>query len=102
MVRHRRDSRHLRVASRVADRSGCRMNSHDRSADQSHDYLSCNDFFGQGSIRAVNWDWINCLSYVKLKGHCHGRALGTRPRRNLPTFVLLHRLGSLRSLDIRP
>ena len=25
------------------------MISHDRTADQSHEYLSCNDFFGQGS-----------------------------------------------------
>ena len=38
-----------RVASRVADRSRCRMISPDRTADQSHEYLSCNDFFGQGS-----------------------------------------------------
>ena len=41
----------LRVASspQVADRSRCRMISHDRTADQSHEYLGCNDFFGQGS-----------------------------------------------------
>ena len=25
------------------------MISHDRTADQSHEYLGCNDFFGQGS-----------------------------------------------------
>ena len=30
-----------------------------------------------------------------LKGHCHGGALGTRPWRNLPTVVLLHRLDLL-------
>ena len=34
---------------RVADRSRCRMRSHDRTADQSHEYLSRNDFFGQDS-----------------------------------------------------
>ena len=33
----------------VADRSRCREISHDRTADQSHEYLGCNDFFGQGS-----------------------------------------------------
>ena len=36
----------------LADRSRCRMISHDRTADQSHEYLGCNDFFGQGSIWA--------------------------------------------------
>ena len=45
---------YLRVASwrrgvALADRSGCRMISHDRTADQSNQYLGCNDFFGQGS-----------------------------------------------------
>ena len=35
---------------RVADRSRCCEISHDRTADQSHEYLGCNDFFGQGSI----------------------------------------------------
>ena len=34
----------------VADRSRCRKISHDCTADQSHEYLGCNDFFGQGSI----------------------------------------------------
>ena len=34
---------------RVADGSRCRMISVDRTVDQSHEYLSCNDFFGQGS-----------------------------------------------------
>ena len=38
--------------ARVADRSRCRMISHDRTADQSHEYLGCNDFFGQGSTIA--------------------------------------------------
>ena len=38
-----------RGASRVADRSRCHLISHDRTADQSHEYLGCNDFFGQGS-----------------------------------------------------
>ena len=33
----------------LPDRSRCRMISHDRTADQSHEYLCCNDFFGQGS-----------------------------------------------------
>ena len=51
LVRQRRDSRTLRVASSrcIADRSRCRMISDDCTADQSHEYLSCNDFFGQGS-----------------------------------------------------
>ena len=31
--------------ARVADRSRCREISHDRTADQSHEYLGCNDFF---------------------------------------------------------
>ena len=35
--------------ARVADRSRCRMISYDRTAHQSHEYLSCNGFFGQGS-----------------------------------------------------
>ena len=39
------------LRARVADRSRCRMISDDRTADQSHEYLGCNDFFGQGS----NW-----------------------------------------------
>ena len=34
--------------ARVADRSRCRMISHDRTADQSHEYLGCNDFFWPG------------------------------------------------------
>ena len=38
--------------ARVADRSRCREISHDRTADQSHEYLGCNDFFGQGSTCA--------------------------------------------------
>ena len=33
------------LRARVADRSQCRRISHDRTADQSHDYLGCNDFF---------------------------------------------------------
>ena len=33
----------------VADRRRCRMISDDRTADQFHDYLGCNDIFGQGS-----------------------------------------------------
>ena len=33
----------------VADCSQCRMIPHDRTADQSHEYLGCDDFFGQGS-----------------------------------------------------
>ena len=37
----------------VADRSRCRMISDDRTEDQSHEYLGCNDFFGQGSIQLV-------------------------------------------------
>ena len=39
----------LRVASSHTDWSRSRMISHDCSADQSHEYLGCNDFFGQGS-----------------------------------------------------
>ena len=31
------------------------MISHDRTADQSHEYLGCNDFFGQGSIYIYNY-----------------------------------------------
>ena len=34
--------------ARVADRSWCRLISHDRTADQSHEYLGCNDFFWPG------------------------------------------------------
>ena len=33
----------------TADRSRCCEISHHRTADQSHEYLGCNDFFGQGS-----------------------------------------------------
>ena len=52
----------------LPDRSGCRMISRDRTADQSHEYLGCNDFFGQGSTwlrKRVNhfccvlmFDWV--------------------------------------------
>ena len=38
------------LRARVADRSRCRMISQDRTVDQPHEYLSCNNFFGQGSI----------------------------------------------------
>ena len=48
-VRHRRDPGCCASRAHVADRSRCRMISHDRTADQSHEYLGCNDFFGQGS-----------------------------------------------------
>ena len=34
--------------ARDADQSRCRMISHDCTADQSHEYLSCNDFFWPG------------------------------------------------------
>ena len=42
---------HTICASRARDADGsrCRMISHDHTADQSHEYLACNDFFGQGS-----------------------------------------------------
>ena len=33
--------------ARVADRSRCRMISDDRTADQSHEYLGCNNFFAR-------------------------------------------------------
>ena len=48
------DATHSSCASRarVADQSRCRMISHHHIADQSHEYLSCNDFFGQGSTCA--------------------------------------------------
>ena len=54
-VQHRRDSRHLRVAS-----SRCRSKSMSRDITWSHcgsisEYLGCNDFYGQGSsIRERN------------------------------------------------
>ena len=53
-VRHRRDSRGCASRPRVADRSRCRMISHDCTVDQSHEYLGCNDFFGQGSIMLIS------------------------------------------------
>ena len=59
-VPHRRDLSHCASRARVADRSRCRMISHDRTADQSHEYLGCNDFFGQGSMKA-------CLSTSSVK-----------------------------------
>ena len=37
----------------VADRSQCYKISHDRTADQSHEYLGCNDYFGQGSRSTI-------------------------------------------------
>ena len=50
------DSTHGCCASRarVADRSRCREISHDRTADQSHEYLGCNDFFGQDSRQEMS------------------------------------------------
>ena len=39
--------------ARVADRGRCREISHDRTADQAHEYLGCNDFFGQGVVVVV-------------------------------------------------
>ena len=38
-----------RAVPRVASMSNRISISHDRTADQSHEYLGCNDFFGQGS-----------------------------------------------------
>ena len=43
--------------ARLANRSQCCMISHDCTADQSHEYLSCNDFFGQGSKLKVDHWW---------------------------------------------
>ena len=54
-VRHWRDPRLCASRARVADRSRCRMISHDRTADQSHEFLGWNDFFGQGSLLCVFW-----------------------------------------------
>ena len=44
----------------VADRSRCRMISHDRTADQSHEYLGCNDFLA----RVVDWKRDYHMSHV--------------------------------------
>ena len=62
-VRHRRNPRYLCVASsRCRYWSQCCMISHDRTADQSHEYLGCNDFFfGQGSIFKSHVDF--CKRY---------------------------------------
>ena len=38
----------LAPRARVADRSRCHMISHDSTADQSHEFLGCNDFFWPG------------------------------------------------------
>ena len=45
------------------------MISHDRTADQSHEYLGCNDFFGQGSstIRTIRVTSSSPLSRASLR-----------------------------------
>ena len=75
-VRHRRDPRHCASRSRVADRSRCRMISHDRTADQSHEYLSCNDFFGQGSTIDT---WT--VRFWNLDRPNHKTTKATKPRK---------------------
>ena len=51
----------------VADQSRCRMISHDRTVDQSHEYLGCNNFFGQGSrcvlrvCLAISSPWLTII-----------------------------------------
>ena len=52
-LRHQHDSQCLRVAS------SCCMRSHYRIADQSHEYLGSNDFFGQGSSSLSAWPGLN-------------------------------------------
>ena len=42
-------ARSWHAVPRVASMSNRSSISHDRTADQSHEYLGCNDFFGQGS-----------------------------------------------------
>ena len=49
----------------VADRSQCRMLSHDRTADQSHEYLGCDDFFGQGSTYCQRNQWEHASLKVR-------------------------------------
>ena len=64
--------------ARVTDWSRCRMISHDRTADQSHEYLGYNDFFGQGGrIDTIlhhnwaywwgHWSWSPSLSVRSVK-----------------------------------
>ena len=47
-----------RGASRVADRSRCHLISHDRTADQSHEYLGCNDFLARVVPRCVAKEFV--------------------------------------------
>ena len=56
--------------ARVADRSRWRMISLDRTADQSHEYLTWNDFFGQGS-RIMRNSAIRNIFRQEYPHHCY-------------------------------
>ena len=60
-TRRGRESRRCRAEARY------RTISHDRTVDQTHEFLGCNDFLGQGSSMAFSWiaylDLVSTVNY---------------------------------------
>ena len=68
LVWHRCDPQYLRVASSRCRSDHCFMISHDRTVDQSHEDLGCNDFLARvaASLQCIH---TNCMGHTSPKLH---------------------------------